>query len=70
MRQELFIAKSFGAPTVTKDGVMVSAADRDIVGVDIMTEPFPSFPTDLQAQFMALMTTADGRRYYDSNRNT
>ena len=44
----------------TKDGVMVSAADRDIVGVDIMTEPFPSFPTDLQAQFMALMTTADG----------
>ena len=26
-----------------------------------MTEPFPGFPTDLQAQMMALMTTADGR---------
>jgi UDP-N-acetylglucosamine 1-carboxyvinyltransferase len=25
-----------------------------------MTEPYPGFPTDLQAQFMALMTTADG----------
>ena len=25
-----------------------------------MTEPFPSFPTDLQAQIMALLTTADG----------
>jgi UDP-N-acetylglucosamine 1-carboxyvinyltransferase len=25
-----------------------------------MTEPFPGFPTDLQAQFMALMTTANG----------
>jgi UDP-N-acetylglucosamine 1-carboxyvinyltransferase len=29
-------------------------------GVDVMTEPFPGFPTDLQAQMMALMTTADG----------
>ncbi|MCG8548253.1 MAG: UDP-N-acetylglucosamine 1-carboxyvinyltransferase, partial [Alphaproteobacteria bacterium] len=29
-------------------------------GGDLMTEPFPGFPTDLQAQFMALMTTAEG----------
>ncbi len=28
--------------------------------VDIQTEPFPGFPTDTQAQFMALMTLADG----------
>ena len=28
--------------------------------VNIVTQPFPGFPTDLQAQFMALMTTADG----------
>jgi len=28
--------------------------------VDIFTEPFPGFPTDLQAQFLALMTLADG----------
>ena len=39
---------------------MVSGADSDIVGVDIMTEPYPGFPTDLQAQFMALMATVDG----------
>ncbi|MGL4445390.1 MAG: UDP-N-acetylglucosamine 1-carboxyvinyltransferase, partial [Alsobacter sp.] len=31
-----------------------------IVPVDVTTEPFPGFPTDLQAQFMALMTTARG----------
>lgn len=31
-----------------------------ISGADVMTEPFPGFPTDLQAQMMALMTTADG----------
>ena len=29
--------------------------------VDVETEPFPGFPTDLQAQFMALMATANGR---------
>jgi UDP-N-acetylglucosamine 1-carboxyvinyltransferase len=29
-------------------------------GVDVMTEPFPGFPTDLQAQMMALMSVADG----------
>ncbi len=31
-----------------------------ITAVDIDTEPFPGFPTDLQAQFMALMTMAKG----------
>ena len=31
-----------------------------LIGVDVMTEPFPGFPTDLQAQMMAAMTTAEG----------
>ena len=31
-----------------------------IAPVDVETEPFPGFPTDLQAQFMALMTRAEG----------
>ena len=29
-------------------------------GVDVMTEPYPGFPTDMQAQFMALMSVAEG----------
>jgi UDP-N-acetylglucosamine 1-carboxyvinyltransferase len=29
-------------------------------GTDVMTEPFPGFATDMQAQFMALMCVADG----------
>ena len=28
--------------------------------MDVVTEPFPGFPTDMQAQFMALMAVADG----------
>jgi len=35
--------------------------------VDIITETHPGFPTDLQAQFMALMTQADGRSKITEN---
>jgi UDP-N-acetylglucosamine 1-carboxyvinyltransferase len=44
----------------TADGLHVSRSNRPLTGVDVMTEPYPGFPTDLQAQMMALMTTADG----------
>lgn len=33
---------------------------HDIQGVDVMTEPYPGFPTDLQSQFMAFMTLCQG----------
>jgi UDP-N-acetylglucosamine 1-carboxyvinyltransferase len=41
-------------------GLHVRRANGRIAGVDVMTEPFPGFPTDLQAQIMTLMTTAEG----------
>jgi len=41
------------------NGVTVSAEDG-LSGIDVMTEPFPGFPTDMQAQWMALMATASG----------
>ena len=41
-------------------GLRVRRINGELVGVDAMTEPFPGFPTDLQAQFMALMTAASG----------
>jgi UDP-N-acetylglucosamine 1-carboxyvinyltransferase len=44
----------------TNRGLRVSRANGRLVGTDVMTEAFPGFPTDLQAQFMALMTTAEG----------
>lgn len=31
-----------------------------LTGIDVMTEPFPSFPTDMQAQFMAMLSVAEG----------
>ena len=45
--------------TELRDGVRV-ARRNGLVGTDVMTEPFPGFATDMQAQFMALMCVADG----------
>ena len=42
------------------DGVRVMRNGSHIIGTDIETQPFPGFPTDAQAQFMALMTMAEG----------
>ena len=42
------------------DGIRVARNGSGLVPVDIETEPFPGFPTDLQAQFMAMMVKADG----------
>jgi UDP-N-acetylglucosamine 1-carboxyvinyltransferase len=45
--------------TETATGIRIHNAAR-IQSVDIITQPYPGFPTDMQAQFMALMTVAEG----------
>lgn len=44
----------------TARGLKVSRKNERVKAVDVTTEPFPGFPTDLQAQMMALMCTAEG----------
>ncbi len=44
----------------SNEGIRVRRNGAKLRSVDITTDPFPGFPTDLQAQFMALMTRADG----------
>ncbi|MCZ8376109.1 MAG: UDP-N-acetylglucosamine 1-carboxyvinyltransferase [Beijerinckiaceae bacterium] len=44
----------------TNEGIRVRRNGHGIQPVDVTTEAFPGFPTDLQAQFMALMTRAEG----------
>ncbi len=56
------------AEALERAGARVWPGDRGLIvqgdgrakAVDITTEPYPGFPTDLQAQFMALMAVADG----------
>jgi UDP-N-acetylglucosamine 1-carboxyvinyltransferase len=56
-------------PLLRKSGAEVEKTARGLVvarngarpkSADVTTEPFPGFPTDLQAQYMALMTVAEG----------
>jgi UDP-N-acetylglucosamine 1-carboxyvinyltransferase len=46
--------------TTTNEGIRVARNGSGLEPVDVTTAPFPEFPTDLQAQFMALMTRARG----------
>lgn len=46
--------------TTEANGIRIKRNGNGIQAVDIDTEPFPGFPTDLQAQFMALMTMSNG----------
>ena len=51
------------AAAAKKAAIVIGAVVRNGGGirpVDVITAPFPGFPTDLQAQFMALMCRADG----------
>lgn len=54
------LAEAGVSVTETPEGIRVSCANGALKGVDVMTEPFPGFPTDMQAQMMALMSTAEG----------
>ena len=56
------------ARTLNEAGVVVTEEDGGVSvnrlnglhGADVMTEPYPGFPTDMQAQFMAVMAVAEG----------
>ena len=47
----------------TSDGVIIRRGEGRLKAVDLETAPYPRFATDLQAQFMALMTLADGESH-------
>ncbi len=46
--------------TETVRGLRVRSTGARAQGIDIMTQPYPGFPTDMQAQMMALLSLADG----------
>lgn len=56
----LFKLKEAGFKISTTDTTMTVERAKSWEAVDITTSPYPQFPTDLQAQFMSLMTVANG----------
>lgn len=51
--------------TQTPRGLHVKRRGDRLRAVDVVTEPFPGFPTDLQAQMMALLCTAEGTSHLE-----
>ena len=61
IRRPLEALEEAGATVIHDNhGVRVARNGAGIDAVDVATAPYPGFPTDLQAQFMALMTRANG----------
>ena len=56
----LMVLRETGATVTETDDTIRVVANGRPVAADITTDPFPGFPTDLQAQFMAMMCIADG----------
>jgi UDP-N-acetylglucosamine 1-carboxyvinyltransferase len=54
------LAKTGTTIAPTNEGIRITRNGARLEPVDVSTAPFPGFPTDLQAQFMALMTRAKG----------
>jgi UDP-N-acetylglucosamine 1-carboxyvinyltransferase len=54
------LAQAGATVTPTNEGIRIARNGTRLAPVDVTTAPFPGFPTDLQAQLMALMTLAKG----------
>jgi len=61
VEKPLAVLSQIGAEvTATNSGIRVRRNGNGLAPVEVTTEPFPGFPTDLQAQLMALVSRADG----------
>jgi UDP-N-acetylglucosamine 1-carboxyvinyltransferase len=63
----VFKLQDAGVEITNKDGIVRVKGAKKIRNVNIKTRPYPGFPTDMQAQFMALMTLADGASVITEN---
>jgi len=63
----VFKLQDAGVEITNKDNVVRVRGPKRIRGVNIKTRPYPGFPTDMQAQFMALMCIADGASVISEN---
>jgi UDP-N-acetylglucosamine 1-carboxyvinyltransferase len=62
-----FKLQDAGVEITNKDNLVRVKGPKKIRSVNIKTRPYPGFPTDMQAQFMALMCLADGASVISEN---
>ena len=61
------LSKAGAKLTVGDDWIELDMTDRQLISVDIQTAPHPGFPTDMQAQFVALNCLAEGTSVVTEN---
>ena len=54
------VMRESGVEVTEADGGVMVRRLNGLHGADVMTEPYPGFPTDMQAQFMAMLSVAEG----------
>ncbi len=62
-----FKLQDAGVEITSRDNVVRVKGNKNIRSVNIKTRPYPGFPTDMQAQFMALMCLANGASVISEN---
>ena len=60
MSTEIKVLQKMGVSITKKKNYLIATRLKKLKSVNIATEPYPGFPTDLQAQTMVLMTKAQG----------
>ena len=60
MPTEIKILNKMGVRIIKKKKYLITSCSKKLKSINVMTKPYPGFPTDLQAQIMVLMTKAEG----------
>jgi len=60
MLTEIRLLNKMGVDIIKKKNYILVTRSKKLKSVNVVTKPYPGFPTDLQAQIMVLMTKADG----------
>lgn len=60
LKAAMALLQAAGVPVTVGENSIVVSRPKNLVAVDVATAPHPGFPTDMQAQYMALATQAQG----------
>ena len=60
MSKEIQLLHKMGVSIIKKKNYIIASRSKKLKSINIVTKPYPGFPTDLQAQIMVLMTKAEG----------
>ena len=60
MSNEIDLLQKMGVDVIKKKNYLIVSRTKKLKNINIITKPYPGFPTDLQAQIMVLMAKADG----------